>query len=522
VLTGYSGLDRLPSATDAPFNSYNKRHEPTCLPDTRVDLLQEIYNWADTGKSTIARTIARRFFNQKRLGASFFFSRGGGDVSHAGKFFTSIAVQLAHNIPQIQRFISDAIIEQKDIVNETLSDQWRQLVLRPLSRLESGLSPSLYVLIVDALDECDSEGDIRMILQLLAEARTLKTVRLRVILTSRPEIPLRHGFSQIPDTELQDFVLHNISPSIINHDISIFLQYNLNLIAGERSLGAGWPGEQIVERLVDNASGLFIWAATASRFIREGKRFAAKRLDMILESSSTTINAPEMHLNKIYLTVLRQSISLEYTVKEVEELRRILKSLLGSIVTLFSPLSTQSLSRLVNTSQEEVDQTLDDLHAILDIPKDHNYALRLHHPSFRDFLLNKERCSDSNFQVDEKQAHQTLADCCIQLMSISLKQDVCRQEAPGILVADVESTRINECLPLEVQYACLYWIQHLHKSSTEACDYDQVHQFLQKHLLHWLEALGWIGKTSEGILAILLLEAQISVSLIYSYKILAN
>ena len=26
--------------------------------------------------------------------ASFFFSKGGGDVSHAGKFFPSVAVQL--------------------------------------------------------------------------------------------------------------------------------------------------------------------------------------------------------------------------------------------------------------------------------------------------------------------------------------------------------------------------------------------------------------------------------------------
>ena len=90
----------------------------------------------------------------------------------------------------------------------------------------------------------------------------------------------------------------------MDHDIRIFLRYNLNFIAGERSLGAGWPGEHIVKHLVHNASGLFIWAATACRFIREGKRFAAKRLDIILESSSTTINAPEKHLNKIYLTIL--------------------------------------------------------------------------------------------------------------------------------------------------------------------------------------------------------------------------
>ena len=435
-------------------------------------------------------------------------------MSHAGKFVTSIAVQLANNVPPLRQYIYDAITKRKDIASQSLRDQWSQLILRPLSRLGSDPSLSCYVLIIDALDECDNEEHIRIILQLLAEARALKTVRLRIFLTSRPEIPIRHGFYQIPDSEHQDFVLHNISPLIVNHDISIFLQYNLKLIASERSLGAGWPGEQIVERLVYNASGLFIWAATACRLIREGKRFAAKRLDMILESSITAVNSPEKHLNEIYLTVLRHSISPDYTAEEAEELYTILKSLLGSIVSLFSPLSIQALSKLVDSSQEEVDRILDDFHSILDIPKEPTCPLRLHHPSFRDFLLNKERCGDSNFQVDEKEAHQTLADHCIQLMSKFLKQDVCRQEAPGTLVADVESIRVDECLPPEVQYACLYWIQHLRNSNTQFCDEDRVHQFLRVHLLHWLEALSWIRKTSEGICAILSLEAQIQVSLL--------
>jgi hypothetical protein len=99
-------------------------------------------------------------------------------------------------------------------------------------------------------------------------------------------------------------------------------------------------------------------------------------------------------------------------------------------------------------------------------------------------------------------------------MSTSLKQDVCGQEAPGTLVADIESSQIEQCLPPEVRYACLYWIQHLQKSDAQLCDNEEVHQFLQVHLLHWLEALGWIGKPSEGILAISSLEAQIQVSLL--------
>jgi hypothetical protein len=111
---------------------------------------------AGTGKSTIARTVARRYSDQKRLGASFFFSRGGGDVGHAGKLFTSFAVQLARNVPQIQRFISDAVLEQNDIANQSLRDQWCHLVFRPLSRLEESSSLSSYMLIVDALDECEA------------------------------------------------------------------------------------------------------------------------------------------------------------------------------------------------------------------------------------------------------------------------------------------------------------------------------------------------------------------------------
>lgn len=140
-----------------------------------------------------------------------------------------------------------------------------------------------------------------------------------------------------------------------------------------------------------------IWAATACRFIREGKRFAAKRLDNILESGSTAINAPEKNLNEIYLTVLQQSVSLDYTSEEPDKLHCILISLLGSIVTLFSQLPIKSFSKLVNVSQQEVDQTLDDLHATLDILKDQTCPVCLHHPSFRDFLLNGERCSDPSF-----------------------------------------------------------------------------------------------------------------------------
>ncbi|OCK72980.1 hypothetical protein K432DRAFT_365405, partial [Lepidopterella palustris CBS 459.81] len=526
TLTRNLGLDNplshLPYAKGAPFNSYSTQHNPTCLPDTRVDLLKEIYNWADgqdercifwlnglagTGKSTIARTVARRYFEQDRLAASFFFSRGGGDVSYASKFVASIAVQLAFNIPSLYQHICDAITERSNISSQSLRDQWHHLVLRPLSKHDSNGCPSSYVLVVDALDECDDDNNIQIIVQLLAEARSLETVLLRVFLTSRPEIPIRSGFHKVPDAEHLDFVLHNISPSIVDHDISLYLEYNLRAIGQERCLDAGWPGREIVTRLVLSASGLFIWAATACRFIHEGKRFAVKRLDTILHSSSNVVTAPEKHLNEIYVTVLKHSIYPNFTDDERNDQYKMLKHTLGSVVVLFAPLSIGSLSRLLRVPKQDVDQTLEDLSAILNIPEDQSRPLRLHHPSFRDFLLDKERCSDPNFWVDEKQAHRTLADSCVRLMLTSLKQGVCGIYAPGALVADIERSQVDQYLPAAVQYACLYWIQHLQKSDIQLCDYDQVHQFLNVHFLHWLEALGWIQKVSEGIHAIASLES---------------
>jgi len=178
---------------------------------------------------------------------------------------------------------------------------------------------------------------------------------------------------------------------------------------------------------------------------------------MMLEGSTITL-ALEHYLNSLCITVLKSTIREEYLEEEKEDRYLVLKQVLGTLAILYSPLSINSLPELLYLPKETIEGGFADLHAILDIRKDTGRPLRLHHPSFRDFLLNKDRCNDLNFWVDERQAHRTLADNCIRLMSNSLKQDVCGQEAHSILVANVKSNRIEQCLPPEVRYACLYWV----------------------------------------------------------------
>jgi hypothetical protein len=64
---------------------------------------------------------------------------------------------------------------------------------------------------------------------------------------------------------------------------------------------------------------------------------------------------------------------------------------LGSIVILCSPLSMESLAKLLDKPLSNIKDTLADLHTIFNIPNQTSHPIRLRHPTFRDFLLDKER-----------------------------------------------------------------------------------------------------------------------------------
>jgi hypothetical protein len=50
----------------------------------------------------------------------------------------------------------------------------------------------------------------------------------------------------------------------------------------------------------------------------------------------------------------------------------------------------------------------------------------------------------------------------------------------------------------------------------------KVHQFLKEHLLHWLEALSWMRKVSEGIHAITSLESIALLAAMMHHRCMMN
>lgn len=466
---------------------------------------------AGTGKSTIARTIARDLTEQQRLTASFFFSRGRGDRSHAEKLLTTIASQMAAFSPYLKNGIYEAVTEHDNILQQSMRDQWTKLIHQPLSKLESNQGPPLILpVVIDALDECERPDDVRLLLRLLAEARTLKFVQLRVLVTSRPEIPINLGFASISGAIHEDFVLHNIALPVVTHDIRVFLKDEMSKIQKKRLLGHDWPGERRLEILVETSGGLFIYAATVCRFIEDPNWLPDERLDIVLQGNDAQpYSTPG--LDRMYTQVLRSSVFGDCDEREQQALGQRFRDVVGQIVILFDSLSVIDLARLFSNRLESISIAVEPLKSVLKIPEDDDLPIQLLHPSFRDFLLDKQRCQDGHFWIDHEKAHLEMAEKCISLMSDTLKRDICSLKKPGTPRNEIQPRTIQWVLPNSVQYASRYWVRHLQRSN-RSFDTSPLYSFLQVHFLHWLEALSLIGKTSEAVLMITDLQSILDVS----------
>lgn len=84
----------------------------------------------------------------------------------------------------------------------------------------------------------------------------------------------------------EDFVLHNIAPPVIKHDIATFLRHEINVIRDDHLLPFDWPVEDKLQLLLEYSSGLFIYAATVYRFIHDPRWLPAERLNVVLQGNS--------------------------------------------------------------------------------------------------------------------------------------------------------------------------------------------------------------------------------------------
>ncbi|KAL7933019.1 hypothetical protein V8C35DRAFT_306054 [Trichoderma chlorosporum] len=514
-------LSKLRVADAATFDSSTDGEESFCLKGTRNHIITQIREWstnassqsifwlngmAGTGKSTISRTMAQSFAERNMLGASFFFKRGGGDRGRTSFLITTIAAQLVRRIPSVAPRICKVLDLEPRIHEKPLEDQFQKLILEPLES-SPGCWPSNLLIVVDALDECGSDENMRTLVNIFSKAQQRNSPCLKIFLTSRPELPIRLGFEEISG-KYDHLLLATVSTPTIEHDIELFMRHQLGAIKSDynksvtehRKISSEWPGADVVQKLVASAVPLFIVAATICRFLKDRRLGSPHhQLKKILEYQKIQI----FGLDMTYLPVL-DSLIVDLPLSAKQEVMARFRYLIGSIVTLAQPLSIRSLADLLSVSTDIIEDQLDLLHSVLGVPTDLDTPVRLLHLSFRDFLVDsgkKLHLDKYPFWVDESEAHSKLFLQCLKLLSTSgvLKEDICFLKSPGTLRSDMKKNVVNEYLPSAVQYACIYWVYHLNLSSRSICDHDETHNFLASYLLNWLEALGLMGRITESI-----------------------
>lgn len=181
----------------------------------------------------------------------------------------------------------------------------------------------------------------------------------------------------------------------------------------------------------------------------------------------------------------------------------------GTIITLADPLSALSLSRLLNVPPDVMSNRLRLLHSILNIPQDQESPIRLLHLSFREYLINRQQSRVNEFWIDEQLVHQRLTNDCMRIMDCHLREDIYSLQLPGTRRTD--SHYIKEKVLPELEYACLHWVRHTTTKAPQPGDIQEIHRFLNQHLLHWLEVLCLIGRSTEGLSTLKMLRIYLEV-----------
>ncbi|KAK7037291.1 hypothetical protein VNI00_011282 [Paramarasmius palmivorus] len=457
----------------AAHNSETRYPPPQCHPDTRKEVLNIIRTWVHTpsresgvfwlygpagaGKSAIAQTIAERGQQDSSLASSFFFSRGDPRRNSAKYLFLTIAYGLAYSIPELRDLVGQAIDRNPALLQASLEEQFQKLIVEPC-RLLDQLRDYPWLVIIDGLDECAGSREQQRILSIITTALS-GCIRLRFLICSRPEPPIRIAFSAEEfRSHLQSAVLDvTFRPA---RDIEIFLSTEFGRIRQD-PLNAHiqfpnpWPEPGVICALAHKACGQFIYAKTVVKFIDNEYSNPCTQLQIVLSPESHSgpeFDLPFRDLDLLYHQILAsnpQRSKVREVIQAVMATGMLLRLHDGTSRSLATPRHVEALLEL---EDGEVIATLRGMHSVLHIggPTE---RIQFLHASFGDFLQEKQR-SGYYCVGDVRAQHHALA--CQLLRFIRRYFPVCNGD--------------GNALPLpqrEIFHAAWAWAYHV-----SACDLD--------------------------------------------------
>jgi hypothetical protein len=498
---------------------YRSGNREGCLRGTRGDILLQLEHWledkhgqhvfwlnglAGTGKSTIAQTFAETTFAEGRLGASFFCSRDFEERSNIQMIFPTLALQLAYRYSPFREQLLQVLKANPGIGCQSLCSQLEKVIVGPFKATHIST-----LIIIDALDECkDTEPASALLSTLSRYVDEIPDVKF--FITGCPEPRIRSGFRLKllrPITEV--LKLHEVKPEAVDSDIKLFFQTQLASLAENRSDCDSmdeWPSSSDIEVLCKKAAGFFIYASTVVKFVASEYDPPTERLALIISLPRCTIGEGKSGVDQLYIKVLEQAF---HNINADNQLYSRFRSVVGTVLLLFNPLSVNGLSELLKKSypSSHIPSIMRSLHSVLLIPDKKEDPIHIFHKSFPDFLTNPGRCEDKRFFINPLIHHQEILLSCLHLMEEGLKRNICGLDDYVSLdeVKDLPvhwKTHIGDALG----YACQFWTRHLLEIPSSSNDVEEVHKAINKffttQLLYWIEVLCLMGNLDVGVYVI--------------------
>ncbi|KAK6991829.1 hypothetical protein R3P38DRAFT_3373515 [Favolaschia claudopus] len=382
---------------DASYDSAERYTYPLCHPDTRTEYLASLQSWsrkdtcntlwmhgpAGTGKSSIARSFCQELGS--RLGANFFFKRGDTSRESARGLFPTLAYQLAVYSAEFATAVANVIRKDPSLVNKTLATQFQRLIIEPWN----AAAPSApVVVVIDGLDECQSEDDQQEILRCL-----LKTsLSLNFLVVSRPEPQIQ---TVLDGSKIEDL---NIKGS--ETDVRKYLAEEFEHIRtthkSMHDISAPWPDCKAISHLVFQSSGHFIYASTVIQFVGDPDMWPVKQLESITKNLSSPEDScsPFAALDNLYIQILRSVPHPHHS---------LLLKILWVIAYYDSGIEdvcVMDLAQFLKSENVTVSLVLRRLHSILDVGKDDLDQFQVRHRSLNDFLDSPARAQEFAFTAE--------------------------------------------------------------------------------------------------------------------------
>ncbi|KAJ6555321.1 hypothetical protein DFH09DRAFT_570365 [Mycena vulgaris] len=385
-------------ALEALYDSAESFPQPRCHPETRTEMLDDLYSWAiadnlghsirwlhgpaGAGKSAVMQSLCERLQDAGRLGGSFFFKRGHTTRGNAKVLFATLAYQLALSHHRLNLLISRIVEGDPSVMARNMGVQLRKLIVEPCRSLNVGASP---IFLIDGLDECAGHDVQQEILRLIGNVAHPRPLPLRLLIASRPEPHIQEKFYSFKGL-YDSFKIDQSFTDVENYLCNEFNRIHREHYETMAATATPWPPSHVLRDLVANSSGYFIYAATIIKFIDDRDFRPTERLAAVVQNLPTECGSTPFHaLDELYSQILRD---LPFQSRIITILSVIVH---GSSWPMMLPASHTNIEQLVGLDPGDLALALRRLHSLVLVPRGNTDSISLHHKSFRDFLLDPNR-----------------------------------------------------------------------------------------------------------------------------------